>query len=184
MAEQEINLIPDAELGGSIAKKRSNAIATFTVVILLAFLIIFGVVFFFYFRSNRTLNDIRSQKEPLEQDIKQLSTKEGLVRVIAAKVDALQSIQSSQPKFKDIVQALLVLQQPSSTAYSELSLTAPNKVLITGRATTIDSLESFLYDLTAKEYGRKNFQDIALQSLTRGEDGEYEFSLRFTYADK
>lgn len=182
MAEQDINLLPETEYQGSRSHSRSRMLTMANVTVLGIAFVVFGAVFILQARSSGQLNAVREEKVPLEEQIKELSAKEGLIRVIAAKVDAVQSIFNGQPKFKEIVSKLIAL-QPNGISYTELTLTAPDKILVSGKASNIDTLEVFLADLTGKEYGRKVFTDIVLQSLTRNDRGEFEFSLRFVYSE-
>lgn len=182
MAEQDINLLPEAENQGSKVQTRFRQLTIVNVIVLASTLVIFGLIFLLSTRSSQQLNALKEEKKPLEEQIQGLSTKEGLIRVIAAKADAVQSIFNAQPKFKDIVSKLIAL-QANGVSYTEITLTAPDKVLVSGRANSLDTLESFLAELTGKEYQRKVFSDIVLQSLTRNDRGEFEFSLRFVYVE-
>lgn len=182
MALQEINLVPDEGATRSTAK-RTKIIIGATATILVVFVCLVGFVFLQVAQASSKLDSVRKQKEPLQKDIDAQVTTEKTLRALSLKLDAVDGIFKGQPPFEKIVNLLIELAGTSVT-YTELSLNAPDKVLLSGMVANLDGLEMFLGTLTAKEFGRTNFSDIVLQSLGRSEKGEYVFTLRFTYIGK
>lgn len=177
---QDVNLIPDSELKGSGNKRRSWLVVMGSSIVLIVFLFILAGLFVLFTISARDLQNVRAQRAPIEEQIGKYAKREWLVRSIAAKASEAEKIQKKQPPFRLIVSRLIEL-QPSGITYSNINLTPPNKVILTGQSTSLSTLDIFLAELTAKDYGRKTFSDIILQSLTRSSSGVYDFSLRFTY---
>lgn len=177
---QEINLVPETELATSSQLKRKRLVIVLSSFVLGIFLVVVLGAFFAFTLSEKNKRDLIAQAKPIESKIAAFSRREWLIRATQSKASATQKLLQSQPPFRFIVSRLVEL-QPQGMSYSEISIAAPNRVTLSGRATGTPVLEKFLRDITAKEFGRKAFSDIVLQSLSRNERGEYEFSIRFTY---
>lgn len=183
MALQDINLIPETEAAGKAVKTRTKVIVSVTAAVLVIYVLAVGFIFLRVVQAGSNLSTIRRQKEPIQKDIDGQVTTEKALRALVFKLDAIDVVYKNEPPFEKMVSRLIEL-AGTTVSFTEVSLNAPDKVLISGTVANLDGLDGFLGTLTAKEFGRTSFSDIVLQSLSRTETGGYDFSLRFSYIGK
>lgn len=180
---QEINLLPETEKNAGAPSRRRSLIVLISTMLVGVFLAVVVGLFGFYTLSEKTKHDLKVSAKPLEDQVNQLSRKEWLVRARSVKASSALDVVAQQAPFRQTISRIVELTLPGITL-SEIGVAAPNRVILSGRAVNTNVLDMFLGRVTAKEFGRKSFSDIVLQSLVRNDKGEYEFSVRFSFTEQ
>lgn len=174
---QEIDFVR-AERKARFAKdKARRPVKTGSIVFLIFYCLVVGATFSFWLTLNRSSEQIKKEISLKKQRISELKKTELLQTLLKQRLSSLAKIVfKKEPTYSQI---LLYFEEisPEGLILSDYKLTDKGEVDVSGTANNVVVLSDFLEDLVDEQKEEVYFSEITLSSLSRGEDGDYKFSL-------
>ena len=175
--KQEIDFLKGERSEREKRLKFLRSIKVGSIVVLMAFVLLVGVIFSYWFYINSQNQKIVKDNNIKRTKIESLKELESLQTVLKQRLSTLGKFfkEDKRPQF---VKTLTFFSQiPPGVSLKELSLAkGDSKVNISGDATDISNLTAFLEKLESPE-SQSIFSEVTVSSLDKKEKGGYSFSL-------
>lgn len=172
----DINLLPEEEREKASQEALRKRLSIFSVVILIITVIALVSTFSFWGVQKRNEQSLKDKIKDKERQVTEYNQVESLHRVLKDKSQGLISIFSKQKDFGQLLDQFSQL-IPSGVSLSDFSANETGKLTAAGKAASSSEFSNFLLTLTDKEKGGNLFSSVSIDSLSRNDKGQYQFSM-------
>jgi len=172
----DINLLPEEErekVSHEALRKRLNI---FSVLILIVAGTALVGTFSYWGVQKRNEQGLKEKIKNKEAEVIGYNQVESLHRVLKDKSQGLIAIFSKQKDFGQFLDQFSQL-IPSGVAFADFSVNETGKLSAAGKAASSSEFSNFLLTLTDEGKGGQLFSSVSIDSLSRNDKGEYQFSL-------
>lgn len=174
---KDINLLPDITLQEEKQDHLKKLLTLTTMSILVVGMIGVIIVFAVEITLRNQFNSLIEANEQLTSDILRYKELELDQRDLKSKLGAALKIRKDSNNYEFILRKLEEL-TPNGTTYNNLNITNDNLLSITGLVDSSTNFNQFVTNMLANQDNPAGvFSDITLSSLSRTQDGAYQFTL-------
>jgi Tfp pilus assembly protein PilN len=174
---KDINLLPDISLQEEKQERLKKLLTLITISILVIGMIGVIIVFAVEITLRNQFNNLINANEQLTNDILRYKELELDQRDLKSKLGAALKIREDSKNYEFILRNIEEL-TPNGTAYNSLSIASDNLLSVTGLIDNSTNFNQFVTNMLANQDKPEGiFTDITLSSLSRSQDGEYQFTL-------
>ncbi|OGD86191.1 hypothetical protein A2Z23_03180 [Candidatus Curtissbacteria bacterium RBG_16_39_7] len=172
----DINLLPPEEKEKASEEALRKRLNVFSILILVIIGVAIVATFAFWGIQRRNEGSLKDTIKDKERQVTEYIEVERLRRILKDKSQGLMSIFSKQKDFGQLMDQFSLL-IPSGVAISDFSANEAGKLTATGKAASASEFSNFLLTLTDEEKGGNLFSTVSIDSLSRNDKGQYQFSL-------
>lgn len=177
--EREINLLRIKEKISAKEVRLKQFLQVGSGLLLVLYILVLGGVFSFWLIQQRESQIVGDKIKLAEGKIAGLKKIESLQVAIKGRLQTLASaFEDEELNYEDFLTQLEQL-TPSGVVLADFELTKNGEITISGSADNSLSLGEFLVNLTGSK--EEDFKGIAVSSISRGQDGSYDFSLELLF---
>jgi Tfp pilus assembly protein PilN len=174
---KDINLLPDITLQEEKQDRLKKLLTLTTMSILVVGMVGVIIVFAVEITLRNQFNSLIEANEQLTSDILRYKELELDQRDLKSKLGAALKIREDSNNYEFILRSLEEL-TPNGTTYNNLNITNDNLLSVTGLVDSSTNFNQFVTNMLANQDKPEGvFSDITLSSLSRTQDGAYQFTL-------
>jgi len=172
----EINLLPEEErekVSHEALKKRLNFFSVSLLILTAVFLV---GTFSYWGIQKHNEGSLKDKIKNKEEEVIKYDQVESLYRVLKDKGQGLLAVFSKQKDFGNLLDRFSQL-VPAGVEFSDFSVNETGKMSASGKAASSSEFSNLILTLTDEGKGGQLFSSVSIDSLSRNDKGEYQFSM-------